>query len=443
MTRLTRVAAGAPAAPIRIVHLGLGAFHRAHQAWYTAAVSNDWGIAAFTGRNPEAAETLTRQEGLYTLVERGAESDTTTLISSIVQAVDGARVDRLVQLVEADSTALVTLTITEAGYRLRRDGQPDDSDPVMAADLAGAAPRSPLGRLVLALDARRRHGTPLAIVPCDNLPANGAFVRSGILGLAERRDPGLAEWIEQNVSFVSTSVDRITPRAAVDDPIVAERLSGWSDEAPVITEPFTDWILSGTFPAGRPDWEAAGASFVDRIAPFEHRKLWLLNGAHSLLAYLGTMRGFGVISDAIADPICRRSVLQFWHEARRTLNDESLGLDAYCAALLARFANSRIRHELAQIGSDGATKLRLRVVPAARGERSAGRDAPGSVTTIAAWIATIRSGRYGADSESAAIAAAAGDVRTLIGILDTDLAEDSAFISAVTVELSSLLKEPA
>ncbi|MBX9471680.1 mannitol dehydrogenase family protein [Microcella sp.] len=441
MTGLSRAVAGKPVAPVRIVHLGLGAFHRAHQAWYTGAVSDDWGIAAFTGRSSEAAEVLTRQDGLYTLVERGRDSDTSTVVSSIAEAVDGARVDRLVQLIEAESTALVTLTVTEAGYRLLADGQPDEGDPVMAADLAGEPPRSPLGRLVLALEARRRQGAPIAIVPCDNLPANGAFVRAGMLALAERRDSGLATWIDQNVSFVSTSVDRITPRLAPADRDIAERLGVWTDEAPVITEPFTDWILSGTFPAGRPDWEAAGASFVSHITPFEHRKLWLLNGAHSLLAYLGTMRGFDVVSNAISDPICRTSVLQFWWEARRTLSDESLGVDEYCAALLRRFENARIRHELAQIATDGATKLRLRVVPTARAERSAGRDAPGSVTVIAAWIATIRSGRYGADSEGVAITAAAGDVRALVRILDSDLADDSALITAVTLELSSLLKE--
>ncbi|MCU1410801.1 MAG: oxidoreductase [Rhodoglobus sp.] len=441
MTALSRAAAGLQAAPVRAVHLGLGAFHRAHQAWYTAAVSDDWGIAAFSGRSPEAAEALARQDGLYTLVERDSESDRTGIVASIVEAVDGARTDRLIELVAAESTALVTLTITEAGYRLLPDGLPDAADPVMAADLAGEPPRSALGRLALALDARRATGAPIAVVPCDNLPANGALVRAGLLALAERRDAALAEWIGENVSFVSTSVDRITPRLSPADREAAGRLGPWTDAAPVVTEPFSDWILSGAFPVGRPAWEAAGARFVDDITPFEHRKLWLLNGAHSLLAYLGSVRGLDVVSDAIADPVCRGAVLDFWAEARRTLADESLGLDEYCAALLRRFENPRIRHELAQIGLDGATKLRLRVVPTARAERSAGRDARGAATPIAAWVAAIRRGGYGADSESPAIARAAGDVRALVRILDPDLADDLAFTTTITAELSAMHKE--
>ena len=441
MTALTRAAAGLPAAPVRIVHLGLGAFHRAHQAWYTAAAGDDWGIAAFTGRSPGAAEVLTRQEGLYCLVERGAEDDRATVIPSIVEAVDGDRLDRLEELVAAPATAIITLTITEAGYRLDRDGLPEEGDPVVAADLAGEVPRSSLGRLVAALDARRRTAGPIAVVPCDNLPANGELVRGGLLAFAERRDPSLARWIDENVSFVSTSVDRITPRLDEADRGIGQRLLGWDDAAPVITEPFSDWVLSGEFPGGRPAWQRGGARFVDTIAPFEHRKLWLLNGAHSLLAYLGRLRGHELVSEAIADNVCREGVLRFWAEARSTLADETLDLDAYSAALLDRFGNARIRHQLAQIGIDGATKLRLRIVPTARAERSAGRDAGGSAVAIAAWIATIRNDRYGADSEVDAIAAADGDPRALLALLDPDLAADSGFLTTIAAELSALQKE--
>lgn len=441
MTALTRSAAGLPAAPVRVVHLGLGAFHRAHQAWYTAVAGDDWGIAAFTGRSADAATALAEQDGLYCLVERAADGDVATVIPSIVEAIDGSRLDRLDALVAAPATAVVTLTITEAGYRLGRDGLPDETDPVVAADLAGGVPRSSLGRLVAALDARRRTAGPIAILPCDNLPANGDLVRAGLLAFAERRDASLARWIDENVSFVSTSVDRITPRLDDADHGVAQRLLGWDDAAPVVTEPFSDWVLSGAFPAGRPAWEKAGARFVDDIAPFEHRKLWLLNGAHSLLAYLGRMRGHELVSEAIADEVCRASVVRFWDEARRTLADETLDLDAYCTALLARFGNARIRHHLAQIGTDGATKLRLRVVPTARAERAAGGDAAASALAIAAWIAAIRVGRYGADTEAARIAATGGDPRALVAILDADLADDSGFLTTITADLSALQKE--
>ncbi|KQV26362.1 mannitol dehydrogenase family protein [Yonghaparkia sp. Root332] len=432
---------GSSPAPVRIAHLGLGAFHRSHQAWYTDAVTDEWGIAAFSGRRSTAADVLAGQGGLYTLIERGADSDRASVVASIVEATDGSRVDRLVEVVAAETTALVTLTITEAGYRLTSDGRPDETDPIMAADLAGGVPISALGRLTVALEARRRTGAPIALVPCDNLPSNGPFLRSGVLAIAARRDPRLAEWIETNVSFVSTSVDRITPRLTEDERAVAGRLGGWLDAAPVVTEPFTDWILSGEFPLGRPRWEDAGARFVDRIDAFEHRKLWLLNGAHSLLASLGVVRGFTVVAEAIVDPVCRASVLEFWREARRALDDETLGLDEYCTALLGRFENPRIRHELAQIATDAAAKLRLRVVPTARAEREAGRDAAGCATAVAAWIATLRAGRSGADSASDAIAASEGDLRALVAILDSDLAADRAFLDTITNALTNLQKE--
>jgi len=437
---LSRAAAGLEPAPVRIVHLGLGAFHRAHQAWYTDEAGDGWGIAAFSGRSPAAAETLAAQDGLYTLVTRDGDGDRARLIGSITEAVDGARQDRLRALVVDPDVALVTLTVTEAGYRLRPDGRPDETDPLLAADLAGAEPVTALGRLVDALAARHRVGAPLAIVPCDNLPANGELVRGGVLALAERRDPALAAWIASEVSFVSTSVDRITPRLDDADRDIASRLLGWADAAPVVTEPFSDWVLSGAFPAGRPAWEEAGARFVENITPFEHRKLWLLNGAHTLLAALGTLRGHELVSQAIRDEHCRERVLAFWDEARRTLADESLGLDEYCAALLARFENPGIRHRLDQIGLDAATKLRLRVVPTARAERAAGRDAAGCATAVAAWVAIVRAGRGGADAASADIAAAGGEPRRLLALLDAELADDTAFLRTVTTELTNLEK---
>lgn len=426
---LSRAATGLDPAPVRIVHLGLGAFHRAHQAWYTDLAADGWGIAAFTGRSPVMAERLSSQDGLYTLVERGADGDSARVIASIVEAVDGARLDRLVELVASPMTAIVSLTITENGYHLRADGQPDDTDPGMAADLAGATPVTPLGRLLTAIDARRASGAPLAIVPCDNIPGNASLVRTGLLAMAERRDPGLAAWIDASVSFVSTSVDRITPRAAAADLHMVEQLTGRIDVAPVITEPFHDWILSGDFPAGRPDWVATGARLVDAIEPFELRKVWMLNGAHSLLAYVGQVRGHRFVADAIADPLCRERLTAFWDEAVRTLDDDSLDLDDYRSALLTRFENSRLQHELAQIAVDGTTKLRLRILQIARAERAAGRDAIGCATTIAAWM--VMSGT-------------SDDVRTAITHLDPDLADDSGFVRTVRTiraELATIHKE--
>jgi fructuronate reductase len=382
--------------PARIVHLGLGAFHRAHQAWYTDRASDreHWGIAAFTGRTPAAARQLAAQDGLYTLIERAADGDSASIVGSIVQAVDGANLERLVALLSSSSTALVTITVTEAGYRLDPEDDPE-------------RPRTTLGRLLLGLQARRRADAgPIAIVPCDNVPGNGAFIAAALREIAVGRDAGLASWIDRNVSFVSTSVDRITPRTTPEDVRVAAELTGWHDAVPVVTEPFSDWLLCGEFPAGRPAWESAGARFVDEIEPFERRKLWLLNGGHSLLAYTGLLLGLDTVAEAIGHPRCLRLVHAYWDEAARQLPAAGLGLDAYRAALLARFANPRIGYPLRQIATDGVAKLRVRVVPVVLAELAAGRDASASLHALAAWLTLTLDGAGFEDAESAAIDAA-------------------------------------
>lgn len=428
-------------APVRIVHLGLGAFHRAHQAWYTAHASDagDWGIAAFTGRDARMADVLDAQDGLFCLVERGPASDSVEVVTSIGEVHDGARVDLLAELVGDPTVALVTLTITEAGYRLTADGTADLGDAVVAGDidrmraaarearpLADAAPRAALSRLLAGLDARRRNaGGAIAVVPCDNLPGNGELTRTGLLDLASRIAPDLADWITDNVAFVSTSVDRITPRLDSAD-VDAVASAGWVDAAPVITEPFSDWTLSGEFPAGRPDWESAGARFVDDIEPWENRKLWLLNGAHSLLAYDGMLRGHETVAEAIGDPECRRLVDAFWAEAVDCLPG---GIEhaEYRTALLERFGNQRIVHHLEQIAAEGSAKVRFRFASVAEQVRNAGGDAAGSLAGIAAWIRWLLSGGHAPDARRSEVdgALAAGDpVASLARLVSPTLAAD-------------------
>ncbi|MBW9095661.1 mannitol dehydrogenase family protein [Microbacterium jejuense] len=442
-----------PAAPVRIVHLGLGAFARAHQAWYTARVDDhrEWGIAAFTGRSATAAEQLAPQDGLFTVVERSAAGDDVAVVGSIVEVRDGADVGRLVELLAAPSTAVVTLTITEAGYRLRVDGAPDLEDPAVAADLrvlaaamadpgaridqATAPPVTALGRLVLGLVARSRSGAgPIAVVPCDNIPDNGPLVRRGVLALTQAVAPAAAAWIAQNVSYVSTSVDRITPRTTTADIAEVAARTGWVDSAPVVTEPFHDWILSGSFPAGRPEWERAGARFVDDIVPFERRKLWLLNGAHSLMAYAGLARGHTTVAEAIGDGVVRAEVLGLWAEASAHLPAELLELDRYLADLLARFENARIEHRLAQIAVDGVAKLRVRVVPVALAERAGGRSAAACADVVGAWVGLVRLGREPADAHADAISIAnrgVDPIRELVALLSPELADDEQFVDRV------------
>lgn len=439
--RLSRASLpGRAASPIRIVHVGLGAFHRAHQAWYTDAVDDagEWGIAAFTGRGPRAAAALAEQDGLYTVLTRSADADDGTVVRSIVEASDGADLARFTELVAARETALLTITVTEAGYRLRPDGAPDLDDPEVAADLAalrvGEGVRAPVtapGRILLGLRRRAEAGAgPLAIVPCDNLPGNGGLVRRALLDLARRTDPDLAAWMEREVAVVSTSVDRIAPAPTDDDRALASRLIGLRDEAAVVAEPFTDWVLSGTFPAGRPPWERAGATFVDDIAPWELRKLRLLNGAHSLLAYAGLLRGHRTVPDAIADPALAQAVAAAWDEAVRHLPGAGdLDLDSYRAALLRRFGNRRLGDLLTRIAADGSAKLRLRMVPTLLAERATGRSGAASMVAIASWIALLQ---RGAEIPDAAVPRL--DDRSTGGLLrlvDPRLADDDAIAADI------------
>ena len=440
-------------APVRIAHLGLGAFHRAHQAWYTdvADEANEWGIAAFTGRSPQAAEEIAAQDGLYSLLERSVEGDSATVIDAISEAVDGARVDRLVEHVAAPATALVTLTVTEAGYALDGDGRPDVANPSVAADIEwlrrnldaaqfdlSDAPRTALARLLAGIEARRRAGAgALAIVSCDNLPENGELTRSALFELAELASAtATREHLAEHVTFVSTSIDRITPKTTPADVAAVAAATGWRDRSPVVTEPFHDWVLSGEFRSGRPAWEKAGARFVDDIDPFERRKLWLLNGSHTLLAYAGAARGHNTVAEAVGDPEVRTWVEEFWAEAVRHLPAEGLDLDAYRAALLDRFDNARIQHLLGQIGQDGTTKLRVRIAPVLRAERAAGRDGDASVRVLGAWVAAARDGRLPADRAGDALAAAASEsgeraVVDLLRLVDSELLEDPSLVAAV------------
>lgn len=450
-----------PTAPVRIVHLGLGAFHRAHQAWYTqhATDASEWGIASFTGRRPDAAVALSAQDGLYTLIERGAEGDSFELMTSIVEAHDGADLAALTRLVAAPTTAIVTLTITEAAYNLAADGRIDVSNPTVQSDIdalriitstdaddAGHSPDavSAAGRLVQALVARRAAGTgPIAVVSCDNLADNGTAAQAAIGGLADVVDPSLGAWIAQNVSFVGTSIDRITPATTEAEIALVAAECGYQDSSPVVTEPFRDWVLSGEFPAGRPNWESAGAVFVDEIEHFENRKLWLLNGSHSLMAYSGQLRGHATVAQALADPVCAAWVESFWDEAERNLPSVGLGIPAYRAALLARFGNARIAHQLAQIAMDGSNKLRMRAVPVFKAEKAAGRDGSGALRMIAAWVAQLRKQRAAGtpigDAAAAQLDAAlalrsvggAEDVKALVAILDAELGRNEEVLAEV------------
>ncbi|MBM2614327.1 mannitol dehydrogenase family protein [Actinoplanes sp. LDG1-06] len=402
--------------PVRIVHLGLGGFFRAHQAWYTGASTDEWGIAAFTGRSATLADALTAQDCRYTLVVRGPSADSFQVQESLVAAHPGSDSATWRSLVALPSVAVVTVTMTEAAY----------APSGVVAD-----------RLVSGLAARRLAGSgPVAVVSCDNLPGNGEVTSRVVRDLASRLDPALDEWIGANVSFVTTMVDRITPKTTASDVREVESTGGWADAAPVVTEPFTEWVLSGDFPAGRPPWEKAGARFVDDVVPHETRKLLLLNGGHSLLAYAGSARGHDTVAEAVADPVCRGWLDDWWDEACRHVPLPAGELTTYRAALLERFANPRIRHTLAQIASDGSQKIPIRVVPVLRGERAAGRTPTGAARILAAWIDHLRgAGAPISDAGAQPYIERAGSPRDVLALLGPELAEDNELLKAVESSL--------
>ena len=335
----------------RIAHLGLGAFARSHQAWYTQASSDDWGIVALSGRViPE----LAAQGFRYGLIVRAPDADFGSVVDSVVASSPDAIADPTI--------ALVTLTVTEAGY------------------LPGARPPT-----VLADGLRTRRdagGGPIAIVPCDNLPSNGEVIRDAVLAVAE---PDLASWIDTQVSFVSTMVDRITPATTEADVAIAEELLGWHDAVPVVTEPFREWVLQGDFPAGRPEWEKAGAQFVDDVEPYEQRKLWMLNGAHSLLAYRGLELGLSTVFEAwIA---LAPEVEQLWAEAREVLPLPADDMDHWLTNLRIRWQNPRIEHRLEQIAQGGEQKIPARILAPATRRKEAGLPVGVAETeTVAAYM---------------------------------------------------------
>lgn len=442
--------------PVRIVHLGLGAFFRAHQAWYTSEVdtNGEWGISAYTGRSPRAAEQLNSQDCLYTLIVRGAEGDDAQVISVISEAHAARDLEALCEDLRSPGVSLVTLTVTEAGYGTDAKGKLDRSNSAVRADLEALAQygasagegesdaslptlETALARLVLGLDARRRAGAgAITIVPCDNLPGNGPLTRGVIDEFAACLGAEAATWIKDNVSVTSTSIDRITPKATDADRATAKELTGFDDASPVVTEPFASWIIEGEFVGDRPAWEKAGAIFTDDLEPYENRKLWLLNGAHTLLANAAVNRGYETVAEAIGDREVRAEVETLWDEASRYLPEE-VEAPAYREALLERFENPNIKHLLSQIGNDSLAKLRIRILPIALKELAAGREAAGAVPAIAGWIRRQRDGVASPDAQQSAIDEAAANAgeggieRALIALLEPELLEYPNFVERV------------
>ncbi len=377
-----------------IVHLGLGAFHRAHQAAYTEAVlrAGDprWGIAAASLRRPDTRDALAPQDGLYTLNLR-AEADQLAVIGAITRIlVAPENPAALLATLAAPDTAIVSLTVTEKAYcRDAASGALDEAHPDILHDLAHPdTPRGVLGLLAAAIDARRRAGLPpFTVLCCDNLPANGQAVHRLLTRFATLRAPDLGAFIADRIACPDTMVDRIVPATTAEDRARIAAATGLADAWPVVAEPFTQWVIADTFPAGRPAWEMAGATLVADVAPFEAMKLRLLNASHSALAYLGTLSGAETVADAMADPALAAFAIRVMDDAIPTLSlPPGTDAAAYTRALADRFRNPALRHRTAQIAMDGSQKLPQRILATLHDRLRLGLPIDTQALVIAAWM---------------------------------------------------------
>lgn len=389
-----------------ILHLGCGAFHRAHQALATQrAIEAEgkeglrWGIAAASMTRTIVPDQLRPQNGLYTALER-SEAGTKAEISAVLREIIHAPTDPLglPARIADPRTKIVTLTITPTGYLLEpSSGRLMDRHKDIQHDLLRPLrPRSAVGAVALGLERiYAEGGRPPVIISCDNISENGRTLRGAVVNFASLRSGRLAGWIERNVHFPNTMVDRIVPSGSAADRDEALRLTGLADAAPVSMEPFLQWVIEA-FPGPRPRWEAAGAQFVADVAPYELAKLRMLNGVHMMLAYLGALAGYKTIAETMADPYLAGCAESFMlHEQGATLDMRPEKIQAYTDVLMGRLRNPAIRHDVSRIGRNGSSKMATRLVRALLENLDAGRGAPFTILTIAAWISwfTLRQGK--------------------------------------------------
>jgi fructuronate reductase len=372
-----------------IVHFGMGAFHRAHQAWYTdralEAGDRDWLITGVSLRSPEVAGQMNPQDGLYTLTERSAGASRTRLIGAVreVLVASQSRASTIAHLT-ATKTRIVSFTVTEKGYCRGPVG-------ALNLDLATQGTFYPL--LADALRQRRAAGTGgLTLLCCDNLANNGEQLGRLMGEYLAAREPGLAAWFDSECRCPSTMVDRIVPATTEADRAALGGAIGLEDRGAVFTEPFSQWVIEDRFAAGRPAWEKVGAQLVNDVTPYETAKLRMLNGAHSALAYLGLARGHTYVHEAVADPVLRPLIEELMRDEAATSFASAPGQDlaAYADALSARFANPALAHRLIQIAMDGSQKIPQRWLATLADQQHKGRECPAILAALAAWLRHVR-----------------------------------------------------
>jgi fructuronate reductase len=378
-----------------IVHLGVGAFHRAHQAVYTDEVmarDPQWGIVAASLRSADTYDALEPQGGLYTLSVRSKDGEALRVIGAISRIIVAPRaIDDLLAVMSDPGTRIVTLTVTEKGYcHDPATGTLNEHHPDIMHDLTyQRTPRSAPGFIIEALRRRRANGVPpFTVLTCDNLPSNGRTVKRVLTRFAELVSPDLGRFVADEVSCPSTMVDRIVPATSDED---RERIAdalGVTDAWPVVTEPFTQWVIEDRFPQGRPAWEEAGAEFVANVEPYEHMKLRLLNGSHSTLAYLGYLSGYETVADTMADPAFVRLIEGLMNEEVTPTLHMPAGTDLapYKRALIERFKNPALKHRTWQIAMDGSQKLPQRLLGTVRDRLRANASINRLALGVAAWM---------------------------------------------------------
>ncbi|PHQ81257.1 MAG: mannitol dehydrogenase [Coxiella sp. (in: Bacteria)] len=376
----------------RIVHLGVGHFHRAHQAVYTQEAGDDWDIIGVSLRRPAVRDCLRAQDFRYHVLEKSADGSTLvpmTVLKDILVAPESP--DAVLAVLADPACKVVTLTITEKGYYFDpASGQLQLTHPDIVRDGHHVtAPKTAVGFLVGALQQRYEKGIPpFTVVSCDNLPANGKLLKNSCVQFANSIDRMLADWIAQHVCFPSTMVDRIVPAMTDDDVAEVLRLTGCQDNAVVPCEPFKQWIIEDNFCNERPSWEKSGAFIVPDVTPFEIMKLRLLNASHSALAYVGFLAGYETIYEAMQDDTLIAYLNQMMTDEimPHLVVPEQAGLSVYRDSILERFNNPQIKHKLYQIAMDGSQKIPQRILPSIKACIEAGEDFNGLLRALAAWI---------------------------------------------------------
>lgn len=381
-----------------IVHFGIGGFHRAHQALVVDTLLADpaqqgWGIVGVGVREADRAmrDALVPQNGLYSLTEKGPEGHHTRIIGSILDFVYAPESPgRVLELLEEPATRIVSLTITEGGYNFNQvTGDFDWNNSAVASDVARIDnPQTVFGFIVHALARRRDAGSrPFTVMSCDNIQGNGDLAKRMVVSFAQRVNPGLAAWIDSEVAFPNSMVDRITPVTADDDRETAASLLGVVDAWPVVCEPFFQWVLEDHFPEGRPAFEDAGVQLVEDVEPYELMKLRLLNASHQALAYFGFLMGYRYVHDAVADPLINSLLRRYMRdEARSSLRPvPGVDLDEYCDTLIERFLNPDVADTVARLCAESSDRIPKWLVPVINERIDKGLASPLATAVVASW----------------------------------------------------------